>query len=132
MSEGKGAGPQLACCASGSCGSSHIAAAPVAASARLPPPTSAPLPRKPRLPPPPPPLAGKLLADWRRINVAITRSRKKLVLLGDVATLRSIQLFARLAALVQERGWYLQLPADALQQQRQQQQQQSEPQQRQL
>ena len=62
-----------------------------------------------------PPPAGKLLADWRRINVAITRSRKKLVLLGDAATLRSIQLFARLVALVQERGWFLQLPGDALQ-----------------
>jgi DNA replication ATP-dependent helicase Dna2 len=61
-----------------------------------------------------------LLADWRRINVAITRSRKKLVLLGDAATLRTIQLFARLVALVQERGWYLQLPADALLQQQQQ------------
>lgn len=60
------------------------------------------------------PPAGKLLADWRRINVAITRARKKLLLVGDATTLRSIPLFARMVALVQERGWYLALPPSAL------------------
>eukprot|EP00210_Caulerpa_lentillifera_P001306 g1257.t1 len=30
---------------------------------------------------------GMLLADWRRINVAITRARKKLLLVGDSSTL---------------------------------------------
>lgn len=67
------------------------------------------------LPLPPFPLpAGKLLQDWRRINVAITRAKLKLLLLGDACTLRSIPLFARLVDLVRERGWYLQLPPDAL------------------
>lgn len=60
------------------------------------------------------PPAGKLLQDWRRINVAITRAKSKLLLLGDATTLRSIPLFARLLDLVRQRGWYLQLPADAL------------------
>ncbi len=46
--------------------------------------------------------------------MAITRAKRKLLLLGDAATLRSIPLFARLVALVRERGWYLQLPPDAL------------------
>lgn len=61
------------------------------------------------------PPAGKLLADWRRINVAITRARKKLVLVGDAATLASLPLFERLVGLVRQRGWYLQLPPDAVQ-----------------
>lgn len=58
--------------------------------------------------------AGRLLADWRRINVAITRARHKLVLLGSASTLRSIPLFQHLLDLVQERGWYIPLPADSL------------------
>lgn len=66
------------------------------------------------MPGPGPRPAGKLLADWRRINVAITRAKTKLVLLGDASTLASIPLFARLAALTKERGWHLPLPAGAL------------------
>ena len=58
--------------------------------------------------------AGKLLADWRRVNVAITRAKSKLVLVGDGSTLAALDLFARLLALVRGRGWYLQLPAQAL------------------
>jgi DNA replication ATP-dependent helicase Dna2 len=58
--------------------------------------------------------AGKLLQDWRRINVAITRAKRKLLLLGDAATLRSIPLFARLLDLVRQHGWYLPLPPNAL------------------
>ena len=62
---------------------------------------------------PPPLRAGKLLQDVRRINVAITRAKKKLVLLGDAATLATVPLLARLLELVRERGWYLQLPPGA-------------------
>jgi superfamily I DNA and/or RNA helicase len=58
--------------------------------------------------------AGKLLADWRRINVAITRAKCKLVLLGDASTLAALPLFARLLDLVRQRGWYLALPPDAV------------------
>ena len=57
--------------------------------------------------------AGKLLQDWRRINVALTRARGKLLLVGDAATLGTLPLFERLLALVRGRGWYLQLPPGA-------------------
>ena len=58
--------------------------------------------------------AGRLLADWRRINVAITRARHKLVLIGSASTLGSVPLFRHLLDTVKQRGWYLQLPAGAL------------------
>eukprot|EP00887_Chlorella_sp_A99_P004604 scaffold4.g4604.t1 len=58
--------------------------------------------------------AGALLADWRRVNVAITRAKCKLVLLGDAETLASIDLFARLLDMVRQRGWMLRLPPDAV------------------
>ena len=58
--------------------------------------------------------AGRLLADWRRVNVAITRARHKLVLLGSASTLRSVPLFHHLLEMVQERQWYIPLPPDAL------------------
>jgi DNA replication ATP-dependent helicase Dna2 len=58
--------------------------------------------------------AGRLLADARRVNVALTRAKGKLVLVGDARTLRSLELFARLLGACEARGWVLRLPADAL------------------
>ena len=43
---------------------------------------------------------GKLLADWRRINVAITRSSKKLIMIGHLKTLVNVPLLARLVEIV--------------------------------
>ena len=31
---------------------------------------------------------GELLKDWRRLNVAITRAKHKLIMIGSVSTLR--------------------------------------------
>ena len=59
-------------------------------------------------------LTGQLLEDWRRINVAITRAQKKLVMVGSVQTLRQIPLFDELLDLVQGKGWLIDLPCDAL------------------
>lgn len=56
---------------------------------------------------------GQLLEDWRRINVAITRAQKKLVMLGSAQTLCQIPLFDELLNLVRERDWLVTLPADA-------------------
>ena len=56
---------------------------------------------------------GPLLRDPRRVNVALTRARAKLVLIGSRRTLSADPLLARLLALVDARGWALELPADA-------------------
>ncbi|KXZ52798.1 hypothetical protein GPECTOR_8g185 [Gonium pectorale] len=58
--------------------------------------------------------AGRLLADWQRLNVAITRARTKLLLVGSAATLGSIPLLADMLALLRRNGWVAQLPVDCL------------------
>lgn len=54
--------------------------------------------------------AGKLLRDWRRLNVAITRAKKKLVLLGSGKTLSTIPHLAGLLKLMSSRQWLISLP----------------------
>lgn len=46
------------------------------------------------------------LADERRLNVAMTRARKKLVMIGDMSTLGSSKLFSALADHVEKEGLY--------------------------
>jgi hypothetical protein len=58
--------------------------------------------------------AGRLLADWQRLNVALTRAKAKLLLVGSAATVRRVPMLAALLGLLRERGWVLPLPADAL------------------
>ena len=58
-------------------------------------------------------IVGDLLKDWRRVNVALTRARSKLIMLGSRQTLRNNGLLAKLLALVDERGWAIDLPKDA-------------------
>lgn len=55
-------------------------------------------------------LPGQLLEDWRRINVAITRAQKKLIMVGSVQTLRQIPLFQELLDLLQRKDWLITLP----------------------
>eukprot|EP00955_Chlamydomonas_euryale_P116561 366426-Chlamydomonas_euryale.AAC.25 len=57
---------------------------------------------------------GRLLADWQRINVAVTRAKHKLLLLGSATTLRATPLLGALIELVESRGWKVQLPKDAV------------------
>jgi hypothetical protein len=58
--------------------------------------------------------AGQLLADWQRLNVAITRARVKLLILGSAATLGGVPLLARLVSMADAGGWRVRLPPEAL------------------
>ncbi|GAB7363920.1 hypothetical protein MBLNU230_g4483t1 [Neophaeotheca triangularis] len=55
-------------------------------------------------------IVGDLLKDWRRVNVAFTRARSKLVILGSRRTLRSNALLERFLQLVDGRGWAIDVP----------------------
>ena len=57
---------------------------------------------------------GELLKDWRRINVALTRARTKLLLLGSKGTLVGNGLLRDLVTLMDGRGWCYDLPRGAL------------------
>ena len=58
---------------------------------------------------------GDLLKDWRRVNVALTRARTKLLILGSRETLRKgNELLARLLNLIEKRGWRFDFPVKGL------------------
>ena len=59
---------------------------------------------------------GDLLKDWRRVNVAVTRARSKLIIVGSKSTLGSSQneVVEGLVKLMESRGWIYDLPAHAL------------------
>ncbi|KAK8065978.1 DNA replication ATP-dependent helicase Dna2 [Apiospora hydei] len=60
---------------------------------------------------------GDLLKDWRRINVAFTRAKTKLLVVGSRSTLRGSgdsEMVSRFVRLMEERDWVYDLPADAL------------------
>jgi DNA replication ATP-dependent helicase Dna2 len=59
-------------------------------------------------------LSGRLLADWRRVNVAVTRAQRKLVMVGSRQTLTKIPLFEELLDLMIEKNWLSQLPANVI------------------
>ncbi|KAL8392886.1 hypothetical protein RB595_002904 [Gaeumannomyces hyphopodioides] len=60
---------------------------------------------------------GELLRDWRRINVAFTRAKTKLLVVGSRETLRGCgadEMLSRFVRLMEDRDWVCDLPADAL------------------
>lgn len=56
---------------------------------------------------------NELMNDIKRINVAITRSKKKLLLIGNVHVVQHSPVFNRLIQLLGEQNWIQQLPKDA-------------------
>ena len=48
---------------------------------------------------------GDLLKDWRRINVAFTRARKKLIIFGSRSTLKSSNLFLTFFEMMENKQW---------------------------
>ncbi|KAG5980101.1 hypothetical protein E4U55_004396 [Claviceps digitariae] len=60
---------------------------------------------------------GDLLKDWRRINVAFTRAKTKLLVVGSMNTLKHSgkeNMLSRFISLMEERDWIYHLPGDAL------------------
>ncbi|TLD09942.1 hypothetical protein PgNI_05644 [Pyricularia grisea] len=60
---------------------------------------------------------GDLLRDWRRINVAFTRAKTKLLVVGSRETLRGCgadEMLSKFVRLMEDRNWVCDLPADAL------------------
>ncbi|KAK4506536.1 hypothetical protein PRZ48_000268 [Zasmidium cellare] len=55
-------------------------------------------------------VVGDLLKDWRRVNVALTRARSKLIVLGSRRTLVNNELLAKFLALVDREKWAMDLP----------------------
>ena len=56
---------------------------------------------------------GELLKDWRRVNVALTRARTKLLVLGSKSTLVGNDLLRDFIYLMQAKGWWYDLPLGA-------------------
>ena len=52
---------------------------------------------------------GGLLRDWRRINVAFTRAKKKLVLVGSASTLRGEAIWGKCLRYIREKGTFVEL-----------------------
>ena len=57
---------------------------------------------------------GELLRDWRRVNVAFTRARTKLLVLGSRRTLEGNALLKDFTSLMDTKGWRYDLPSGAL------------------
>lgn len=60
---------------------------------------------------------GDLLKDWRRINVAFTRAKTKLLVVGSKSTLKGSgceEMLARFIGLMESRCWIYDLRPDAL------------------
>ncbi|KAJ3324107.1 Tripartite DNA replication factor [Boothiomyces sp. JEL0866] len=56
---------------------------------------------------------GELMKDWRRLNVAITRAKLKLVIFGSMKTISASRTFKQFLDLVCEKGWVYTLPKNA-------------------
>lgn len=54
--------------------------------------------------------AGSLLRELRRVNVAMTRAKSKLIIIGSRATVSSVPQMARLINFLDSKGWIYDLP----------------------
>ncbi len=50
---------------------------------------------------------GRVLQDWRRINVALTRAKAKLLLVGSRTTLQRQSTLAILLGMLERNGWIM-------------------------
>jgi DNA replication ATP-dependent helicase Dna2 len=59
-------------------------------------------------------VVGDLLKDRRRVNVALTRARSKLIILGSEKTLSGNDLLRDIVALCREKDWVLDITQDMI------------------
>ena len=52
---------------------------------------------------------GELLKDWRRINVALTRAKKKLILIGSKRTIVNSEILKSMMDLIEKNDWLYEL-----------------------
>lgn len=57
---------------------------------------------------------GDLLKDWRRVNVAFTRARTKLLIIGSASTIKGNDLLADFVNLMASKNWIYNLTPKAL------------------
>jgi len=57
---------------------------------------------------------GRLLEDKRRLNVALSRAKMKLVIIGSYKTLSSSSVLSPVLQNVKDRGWIENLPHNAV------------------
>jgi DNA replication ATP-dependent helicase Dna2 len=56
---------------------------------------------------------GSLLKEWRRVNVAITRAKSKLIIVGSKRTLQNLDTLNAFMKVLDSRGWFYDLPPKA-------------------
>jgi DNA replication ATP-dependent helicase Dna2 len=56
---------------------------------------------------------GDLLQDWRRVNVAFTRAKSKLIIFGSRSTIRDTKPLDEFVKLVESKGWVYRVPHEA-------------------
>lgn len=57
--------------------------------------------------------AGDLLREWRRVNVAMTRAKSKLIILGSRSLMSTIPQFEGFIKLFESKKWFSELPESA-------------------
>ena len=58
---------------------------------------------------------GELLQDWRRVNVAFTRAKSKLIIFGSKSTIQETEPLDEFVKLVEAKGWEFEIPVEAIQ-----------------
>lgn len=48
---------------------------------------------------------NELLQNWRRINVAFTRARKKLLIIGSKTAMKQVDLMQQLIDILEQKNW---------------------------
>ncbi|GMG44352.1 unnamed protein product [Ambrosiozyma monospora] len=55
--------------------------------------------------------AGDLLKEWRRVNVAMTRAKSKLIILGSKKLMSTVPQFEGFMKLIEKKNWIYDLPS---------------------